>query len=98
MRNGWSSLALTIAELLQDRKQVMIRNPRRFQIKMKPVSEKILVVLAVSLLAASASAAGTRMPAIVLLPQKPELHPGVFQLGPGAKIFADYGSLQTARQ
>jgi len=53
---------------------------------------------AVAFWATTTFAADTNLPPIIPLPQQLELRPGVFQLAPDTKIFANSASRQTARQ
>src|SRR5260370_32404896 len=56
-----------------------------------------IVGIILSLLAASAFAADTAAPAIIPLPQKRELHEGVFKLRPEVEILVDDASMETGR-
>ena len=48
-------------------------------------------------LATAAFAGSSNAPAVIPLPQKMELHDGVFQLSPDTKIVTDFGSSETAK-
>lgn len=65
---------------------------------MKSAIKESLTGLVVVLLAATAFAADTNLPAIVPLPQQLELRAGVFRLTPDTEIVASFASRQTARQ
>jgi len=60
--------------------------------------KKLPAGMIVIFLATATFAAEIEMPAIIPLPQQLELHDGKFQITAGTAIFADYGSLPTARQ
>jgi len=53
--------------------------------------------LALLLVTASASAAGTNQPAIIPQPQVMDLRPGVFMLASGTRIYTDFASRETGK-